>query len=82
MDLPGDLQAPVYNMKIPKSFVTVETSIKSTKLRYRLLADGTIIDQETGKTAGWISSKSDLDVAWRLGGNSLQKFLKDNYVFK
>lgn len=67
-------------MRIPKSFVTVENTIKSTKMRYRLLADGTIIDQDSGKTAGWISSKSDLERAWAMGGNALQKFLRDNYV--
>jgi hypothetical protein len=52
-------------------------SIRSTKLKYRLLADGTIIDQETNQTVGWITSRSDLDELWAMGGPQRQKYIKE-----
>ncbi len=50
-------------------------SIRTTKLRYRLLADGTILDQVTGKVAGYFTSQSDIQEAWGMNGPQRQKFI-------
>lgn len=47
---------------------------KATTKRYRLYADGTIIDQEIGKPAGYIVK--DLDEVYRMRGRELQNYLK------
>lgn len=49
------------------------SSLRQTKLQYRLLADGTILDQKTGKTAGYISGQSNLDELWSMNGRQRQK---------
>lgn len=49
-------------------------AIKTTKARYRLLADGTIYDQITNNSVGYLTS-SETEEAWHLGGISLQKYL-------
>lgn len=48
-------------------------SLRQTKIRYRLLADGTILDQENGKTAGYINSQSDVERLWSMNGRQRQK---------
>lgn len=52
-------------------------TIGVTKSRYRMLADGTVIDQTTGKTVGYISSQSDIARIWSLGGMAKQKHIRE-----
>lgn len=54
----------------------MKTRIGSTKQKYRLYADGTIVDQETGKTVGFVWGV-DLDYVWNLPAASKQKWLKN-----
>lgn len=65
-------------IRMPKNFQEEHGSCNTgaTKLRYRLYADGTIIDQETGKVAGYITDKFYLDYLWKLNGRSKQMELK------
>ena len=64
-------------MQYPKNFVDAGDGIRATRLRYRLLADGTIIDQHTGKTAGYISSPSALDELWNMRATSRQRAIRE-----
>lgn len=63
-------------MPLGNTIFSRSPSSRSTVMRYRLLADGTIIDQETNKTVGYITSRIDLDEAWKMGGPARQKFIK------
>lgn len=46
-------------------------------LRYRLYADGTVVDQKLGKTVGYIDSRVDLDKAWKMHPRERQTFIKE-----
>lgn len=51
------------------------TRIGSTKQRYRLLADGTVIDQTTGKYVCYLYGV-DLEYVWDLPAAAKQAWLK------
>lgn len=68
---------------IPKNYQLEKgESIGSTKFRYRLLADGTIVDQEEkNRVVGFISNKAELDELWSKRGSVLQKLLKTKLFY-
>lgn len=53
----------------------MNTKIGNTKGRYRLLADGEIIDQETSKTCGFIWGV-ELEEVWGMRPLERQSWLK------
>lgn len=64
---------------IPKNFtedIRSARSAKLTKLRYRLLADGTILDQNNNKVAGYITRKHELEEVWNMKGRERQNYLQ------
>lgn len=63
-------------MKVPKNYVPIREK-KITVMRYRLYADGTVIDQENNnQIVGYILERHNLDTAYRLGGKRQQKFIR------
>lgn len=66
-------------MKLPKNFVEEKgsTAIGSTKLQYRLLADGSILDQHTSKVVAYISKSHEIEEAWKLRGTARQKYIRE-----
>lgn len=73
------------NMRLPKYTGSLRDGPRATKLRYRLYADGTIIDQhDHNKIVGYILDAEDLDRLWHLSGllrqrelQSIVAYLKD-----
>ena len=53
----------------------MKTKIGASKQKYRLLADGTIIDQSTGKTCGYLHG-AELDEVWNLPAAAKQGVLR------
>lgn len=46
-------------------------------LRYRVLADGEVIDKTTGRTAGWLRGKELDEVFSMKGGAAKQRRIKE-----
>lgn len=56
--------------------MTSRVGLKTSKLQYRMYADGTIIDQRTGSVAGYVTGQIDIDEIWSMSGTVKQKYLK------
>lgn len=66
-------------MRIPKGFVPIngEKTMGATKMRYRMLADGSILDQNQGnRFVGFVDSPTSRDDIWRARGNARQKMIR------
>lgn len=55
----------------------MNNSTGATRLQYRLLADGTIIDQKTGKVVDYVTSQSDIERLWTMNNMQRQRILKE-----
>lgn len=49
--------------------------LNTKKGKYRLLADGTIYDQEINQSVGFVPTTPEIEEGWKLRGKPLQAFL-------